>query len=73
MDSPRTLEHVTRAVHAAEEVLAALRSERTYLINEALDSGETWDRVQERAGVSRATVMAARRAGRGAASAPPAA
>lgn len=67
----RDVETVSRAIRDTEEVLAALRAERIYLINEALDSGQTWDQVQARAGVSRATVMAARRAGREGASAPP--
>lgn len=64
-----TLEECSYAISETEATLADLRGERVRLINEALDAGETWDQVQARAGVSRATVMAARRAGRASASA----
>lgn len=56
-------------IRAQEAALSTLREERVRLINERLDSGITWDRVQAEAGVSRATVMSARRASRAASSA----
>lgn len=59
-----TLPELAAEVRAAEGELARLRGLRNAAINRRLDEGATWDVVQAEAGVSRATVMASRRAGR---------
>lgn len=57
-----TLEDLATSIEYATKRLADLRARRTRLINEAIDrDGQTWDTVQGRARVSRATVMSARR------------
>lgn len=63
-DSERTLPDLAGEVTRAEETLAYWRRLRNAAINRRLDEGATWDVVQAEAGVSRATVMASRRAGR---------
>ena len=63
-DSERTLPDLAREVTRDEEELSYWRRLRNAAINRRLDEGATWDVVQAEAGVSRATVMASRRAGR---------
>lgn len=68
-DSERSLPDLAQEVERAEGTLDYWRGLRNDAINRRLDEGATWDEVQAEASVSRATVSAARRAARVAASA----
>jgi hypothetical protein len=63
-DAAQSLPDLASEVERAERELGYWRALRNDAINRRLAEGATWDQVQDEARVSRATVMAARRAGR---------